>query len=222
VSAPIVYLGPSLPLERAKAVLPMADYRPPIKRGDLAEALAMKPPAIGMIDGQFRQQLAVSPKEILAALNAGVTVLGAASMGALRAVELAPHGMIGVGTIFRWFRQGRIVAEDEVAVVYNEASGKALSEPLVNIRYSLSQAVTAGAISRRTRRTLIDLARQQFFPNRSYPLLFKLATGRVPAEELEALQQWLAQHQPDLKAADALRLLHRLRRLPQLPMVAQQ
>jgi hypothetical protein len=31
-STRIVFLGPSLPLEHAKAVLPDADFRPPIKR----------------------------------------------------------------------------------------------------------------------------------------------------------------------------------------------
>ena len=31
----IIFLGPSLPLDRAKTLLPEADFRPPIKRDDL-------------------------------------------------------------------------------------------------------------------------------------------------------------------------------------------
>ena len=50
-------------------------------------------------------------------------MLGAASMGALRAVEMSRFGMIGVGTIFRWFRDARLVAEDELAVAYDPDTG---------------------------------------------------------------------------------------------------
>ena len=79
--------------------------------------------------------------EIFAALEAGTTVLGAASMGALRAVEMVSFGMIGVGTIFRWFRDARLIAEDELAVAYDASTGSALSDALVNMRYAFSRAV---------------------------------------------------------------------------------
>jgi hypothetical protein len=32
---------------------------------------------------------------------------------------MAPFGMIGVGTIYRWLRDGRLIAEDELAVAYD-------------------------------------------------------------------------------------------------------
>jgi hypothetical protein len=49
-------------------------------------------------------------------MEQGVHVFGAASMGALRAAEMHSLGMVGIGTIFQWYRDGKIVADDEVAV----------------------------------------------------------------------------------------------------------
>jgi TfuA protein len=209
----VVFLGPSLPLSGAQAVLPEATYRPPIRRGDLIAALHDRPAIVGIIDGQFLQSLAVSPLEIFEALRVGTTVLGAASMGALRAVEMGPFGMIGVGTIFRWFRDERLVAEDELAVAFDPNTGSALSDALVNMRYALSQAAAEQVIGRDTRRLLIQLARSLYFPERTYDLTMRLAEHLVPRIELDRLRLWLPHRAPDLKAEDALRLLRLARRL---------
>lgn len=209
----LVFLGPSLPVSRARTVLQEASYRPPIRRGDLAAALKEHPAIVGIIDGQFLQSLAVSPLEIFAALRAGTIVLGAASMGALRAVEMSGFGMIGVGTIFRWFRDARLVAEDELAVAYDAETGAALSDALVNMRYAFSHAVAGRVISPETRRVLIRLAKGVYFPDRTYHSTLRLAEGTVPAGELSRLRLWLRDRCPDLKADDALRLLRVASRL---------
>jgi hypothetical protein len=212
----VVFVGPSLPVSRALAVLPEATYLPPIRRGDLSAALQEKPAIVGIIDGQFLQSLAVSPLEIFAAIDAGTTVLGAASMGALRAVEMSRYGMIGVGTIFRWFRDARLVAEDELAVAYDPETGSPLSDALVNMRYALSQAVAGHVISRDTRRVLIQRARSLYFPERTYVSAMRLAEDRVPGVELDHLRVWLRERRPDLKGEDAVRLLRLARRLSKI------
>jgi TfuA protein len=209
----LVFLGPSLPVSQAQAVLPEASYLPPVRRGDLIAALKERPAIVGIIDGQFLQSLAVSPMEIFAALQAGTTVLGAASMGALRAVEMSPFGMIGVGTIFRWFRDARLVAEDELAVAYDAGTGSALSDALVNMRYAFSRAVAEHVIHRDTRRTLIRLARSLYFPERTYQATLRLADHMLPPAELNRLRLWLRHRCPDLKADDAIRLLRAASRL---------
>jgi hypothetical protein len=209
----LVFLGPSLPVARARAVLPEASYLPPIRRGDLTAALNERPAIVGIIDGQFLQSLAVSPLEIFAALRAGTIVLGAASMGALRAVEMSGFGMIGVGTIFRSFRDARLVAEDELAVAYDADTGSALSDALVNMRYAFSRAVAEHVIGRDTRRVLLRIAKDVYFPERTYDLTIRLAEGTVPADELRRLRLWLQHGCPDLKAEDALRLLRVAKRL---------
>src|SRR4051812_34796576 len=108
--AKVVFLGPSLPLEHAKRTLPGADYRPPIKRGDL-DAIPGGT-IVGMIDGVFGQTLAISPEEIREAVDRGVTIYGSSSMGALRAAEV--RGVLGVGRIFEMYRSGAIERDDGV------------------------------------------------------------------------------------------------------------
>ena len=61
---------------------------------------------IGIVDGYFEYVAPVWHKEILYALSSGCTVLGAASMGALRACECAAFGMRGIGRIFEDYREG--------------------------------------------------------------------------------------------------------------------
>src|SRR5687768_15687081 len=82
----IVFLGPSMPLEEARQHL-NADYRPPLARGDLTQAVLEAPPLIGIIDGQFYQALSVSPGEVVVAVQSGMRLMGSSSMGALRAAE---------------------------------------------------------------------------------------------------------------------------------------
>ena len=85
-AAVVVFLGPSLPREQAEAVL-QADYRPPAKRGDIYQAAREGAGVICLIDGVFFQECSVAHKEVIYALEAGARVLGASSMGALRASE---------------------------------------------------------------------------------------------------------------------------------------
>src|SRR5947209_1003668 len=109
ITRPIVFLGPSISLEEARRTLPRADFRPPIRRGDLD---GIAPSAVvGVIDGLFAQTLAISPGEIREAIGNGVAVYGAASMGALRAAEVP--GVIGVGRIYDMYRTGAIERDDE-------------------------------------------------------------------------------------------------------------
>ena len=101
-----VFLGPTLPAADAASVLD-AICLPPVKLGRrLPRRVAPRPRAIGIVDGYFQWVPAVWHKEILWAIDQGVHVFGAASMGALRAAELAPFGMRGVGRIFEAYRDG--------------------------------------------------------------------------------------------------------------------
>lgn len=94
-----VFLGPTLSLNEAKSCLD-AFYCGPVQQGDIVRALDRRAEAIGIIDGFFEVVPSVWHKEILLALSRGVYVCGAGSMGALRAAELAPYGMVGIGTVF--------------------------------------------------------------------------------------------------------------------------
>jgi hypothetical protein len=124
----VVFTGPTLPKAEAEARLG-GTILPPARQGDIWRAVRThRPVAIGLIDGVFFHQPAIWHREILWALAEGVHVFGAASMGALRAAELAPFGMRGVGKVFEAFRDGfwpgfsePFEDDDEVAVIHAPA-----------------------------------------------------------------------------------------------------
>src|SRR5262249_22679622 len=117
VTRVFVFLGPTLPVGRARELLD-AVYLPPVQQGDVLRLLGRAPRVIGIVDGYFDTVPAVWHKEILLAMAEGVHVFGAASMGALRAAELHPFGMVGVGRVFECYRDGVLTADDEVAVAH--------------------------------------------------------------------------------------------------------
>jgi hypothetical protein len=128
-------LGPSLPIHEAEEIL-SAVYLPPARQTDLlTAAINLRPDVIGLIDGVFLHSLSVWHKEILYALNHGILVYGASSMGALRAAETAEFGMIGVGEIYRQYASGELQDDDEVALAHASADQghRKVSEPMVNI-----------------------------------------------------------------------------------------
>jgi TfuA protein len=203
---PIVFLGPSLPTEAARKILD-ADYRPPVRRNDVVNAAKEKPPLIAMIDGVFMHTLAPSPHEVLRALQMGVPMMGSSSLGALRAVELAPFGMKGIGQIYDWFQTGELDADDEVALVFRTEDLKAISEPMVNIRYALRSAVAAAVLTSSEEEALIQLGKALYFPDRSWRRLFAEGRAVVGAATVDRLETFVREGDYDLKALDAQLLL---------------
>lgn len=139
----LVYLGPSLPLNKAREILPEALYRPPAKQGDiLSDVINLEPNIIILVDGVFASNLSPWHKEICFALQyPGVKgIYGASSMGALRASECDFIGMVGIGRIYEWYRDGVTEDDSEVALLYSEHEGLyfASTVPLINIRAAVT------------------------------------------------------------------------------------
>ncbi len=205
----VVFLGPTLSHDEARSRLD-ATFLPPAGQGDVLRAAKEQPFAIAIIDGYFERVPAVWHKEILWALSRGIHVYGAASMGALRAAELARFGMKGVGEIFESFQAGALEDDDEVAVAHGDASTRyrAISEAMVNVRATLRRAEEAGVIGPETSRRFERLAKTTFYPDRSYPRLFALALKEgIPASTVQDLSSFVAAHRVDQKRSDALALL---------------
>lgn len=204
-----VFVGPSLHATEARFLLPGAEFSAPVALGDVHRAVRDGCRRLVIIDGYFEHVPAVWHKEILFALSEGVSVLGAASMGALRAAELHPFGMVGVGEIFERYCSGALEADDEVAVAHAPAEHdfRAASDPLVNIRWGLELAENAGLITSPTREWLVDRARERFYPERTWGWLLGLAADRVEETELARLRSFLAVEKPDLKREDAVLVL---------------
>src|SRR3954469_20551419 len=141
-----VFVGPT----RVKRTnYPGIDFYPPAALGSVYRAMERGYRRIGIIDGFFGNTPSVWHKEILFAISKGFEVSGAASTGALRAAELAPYGMRGIGNIYRLYRRASIADDDEVCVTHAiaEMDFMPLSEPMISIRYTLRDLRHRGVIS---------------------------------------------------------------------------
>ncbi|HXV30471.1 MAG TPA: TfuA-like protein, partial [Sinorhizobium sp.] len=156
-SRPIVaFLGPTLSVGEARRLLD-AVYLPPAAQGSIVLAVKeFQPKTILLIDGIFQSEPAVRHKEILWALSRGIHVVGAASMGALRAAELYRYGMIGIGLIYRWYRRFHFAPDDAVAVLHGPASvgWAALTCARIDLRRTLRAAERRALIASPLRQRL--------------------------------------------------------------------
>lgn len=209
-----IFTGPSLPRPAAQAIWRQPVYLAPVAQGDVYRIARRKPAAIGIIDGFFERLPSVWHKEILWALSKGIRVYGSSSMGALRAAELSAYGMIGVGSIYEGYASGALTDDDEVTLAHAPAANKyrAVSEPLVNIRYTLAKAAAAEIVSQPTAGALAQIAKALFYPLRNYEkIIEKGLRARLPAEELRNFRAWLPTGRVDQKRLDAIALLTRMR-----------
>jgi hypothetical protein len=209
----VVFTGPTLDHATASQLLP-ATYLPPAAAGDIYRVARAKPSAIGIIDGVFHTVASIFHKEILWALDRGVPVFGAASMGALRAAETRTFGMVGVGAIFEAFDRGDLTDDDEVAVSHLGADDgfRATSEAMVNIRATLAAAVVAGVVEPDAAAVLATRTKARFYPERSLRAVVAEVRGDAISNDAACgLVDWLAQGGfVDQKRLDAERLLETL------------
>lgn len=206
----IVYTGLSLPFSEAREILDSHDeveviYKRPIKRGDLGLDLKENPDIIAIIDGVFHQNSAVGHKEILNAINSGVKVFGASSMGALRASELDSLGMTGIGYCYNQYASGAIDSDDDVAVMLDSESLEALSVPLISMNYVFENAVSENIITSDEKDELSQIAKSTFYPKRNYAQT--LAQSSLDNNKKSELIDFIRESE-DIKKQDAKELLN--------------
>ncbi|MDP9110386.1 MAG: TfuA-like protein [Candidatus Eremiobacteraeota bacterium] len=199
-----VFCGPSLPQEDR---LPIAGvtYISPAARGDIESAVE-RFEALLLIDGVFHHELAPSPKEVFAACSRA-KMFGSSSMGALRAAECWPFGMIPLGIIVRWYIREIIDGDDEVALLTHPETHVALTVPMVNVRYTARLAHRRGIFSRAERADWIRAVRDIFYMDRSW----EDALERAPEHARDAIRG-IAKEEGDLKRWDALFALRSVKR----------
>lgn len=216
MSPRVLFVGPTLDAATVAAATDAA-VRGPAVRGDILRAVTAGAAAIGLVDGCFERVAAVWHKEILWALAHGCRVYGAASLGALRAAELAAFGMVPVGAIAAAYASGEITDDDEVAVAHRDAdAGYApVSEAMVNVRATLAAARAAGVVDAATHDAVTALLKARFYPERAWGLVWAEGPRRgIAPDALAALRAWLPAGRVDAKRADALALLAALRDAP--------
>ena len=196
----LVYLGPSLSLAKARAILPEAIYRPPAKQGDIVtDVVNLKPNRIILIDGVFRENLSPWHKEIVYALQyPGVkAIYGAASMGALRAAELDFLGMIGIGKIYGWYRDAVTEDDSEVALSFATREGPdgplyyPSTIPLVDIRAGVEhyeREFLDDPIAKLSRNFLEEM-RKVFYMDRTRDLCEKTWAQMCPDIPMPVIEQ---------------------------------
>jgi hypothetical protein len=205
-----IFLGPSLGLEEARKVLD-AQYLPPARLGDILSLVKeKKPKIIGLIDGYFSQTLPVWHKEILYALQENVAVLGASSMGALRAAETDFFGMVGLGKIYEMFRDGELSDDDEVALAHGSEESHFLnfSLPMVNIRETLKAAAKTGLISNKECETWTQVVKNLYYPHRTIEEI--VISAELSEEKAHLFRTIFKEHYIDQKKEDALLLLRHI------------
>lgn len=215
----ILFAGPSI--HGATIDLTGIELRPPAKQGDVIASVRDGAAAIGLVDGYFGGAAAVWHKEILYALSLGVSVLGAASMGALRAAECAVYGMIPVGEIAEAYLTGRLDDDAAVALVHAppEFGSEPMSEPLVDAAATIAHLAAEGLVTAAEGEALADSARSCFFGDRTAEAI---ATGARldPVRSADVAALYRTNRVP-LKQRDALLLIERLRATPDVRVSTQ-
>lgn len=199
----LVFTGPTLSHAEASRETDAILLLPAAQGSIVAAVQHFDPAAILIIDGAFQSEPAVRHKEIFWAISRGVHVIGAASMGALRAAELHPL-MIGVGLIYRWYRRFVFAPDDAVAVWHGpeEVGFAPLTQALIDLRFTLRAARRQGLISPELATSLDMVAGRLNFRDRT---LARLCRDTVSArDEAEALQEKLATVFIHAKKRDAL------------------
>jgi len=220
VIKPIIFIGPSLSQQKARKIFD-ADYRGPAKKGDLLILSASsfinlkdQPNAInfvGLIDGLFLQDYPPTPIEVFQLLsNKNFHVVGGASIGALRAVELEKFGMVGIGKVFELFKNGVTNADDEVAVTFHLGDGASIqSEAMIDIRFNLFIAYKKNIITKRTKHIIAKTAKSIYFPYRNYSNVIEESRTKFPelSRELHSFSSYINHHRLSLKEIDAIKVI---------------
>lgn len=203
----IAFVGPTLaPHARPDSGF---TYLPPVRHGDLF-ALDLRPgDEVLILDGVYQHFAPIRHKEILAQLARGVRVSGAASLGALRAAELADFGMRGLGRVYEAARAGRLVADADVGVLHadEEDGGRRLTVAMVSVRTAVSELLAVGAIGAEEGALIERAAGRLHFTERSERALEHCAGGF--RDEMRLVLDHIDRY-GDVKTQDALAALDRL------------
>lgn len=197
----IVFAGPSLP-DKFRVDDDEVAFAPPVKRGDIALYAGFDPLII--IDGEFGQNLSVSPKEIIGAIRSGRRVIGASSMGALRASELDGFGMMGIGWIYKRFASAIVRYDDDVALTFSPLDFTPFTVPLVNVLYSVETAAAEGLLSDQEARDICERSRDIFYYDRDLQSVSNVFEAVIGIMRYRHLQDIWNAPVCDVKEIDAI------------------
>ena len=187
---------------------------PPATRGALTRAVRAGYSRIALIDGALEANSQVPLSEIRHILtNPDIQVFGAASMGAIRAVQLSGSGMCGIGRVFRLLRRRSLSDSDEVFVLHAPAAlrYRCLTLPLINIRYTLRSLRRRGYLSRSEEHAIADYMRDVPWFDRDRRSVSAALYTVCGSTRCSRVMQAFESSYRDIKREDALAVLTLLR-----------
>ncbi|GAA3873331.1 TfuA-like protein [Streptomyces sedi] len=163
-----VYVGPTCPADEIRERFPEVVIHPPVAHGDLLGSEPAAGDVAVVVDDFAPHRPGARHKEYLHALDRGVTLVGTAGVGALRALELGAFGMRGLGTVHELYRSGVLDGDDAVAVAHEEeAPYAALSVSLVNLLAAARAACAEGVLRAAEIERVVDALRREYYPSRT-------------------------------------------------------
>jgi hypothetical protein len=131
-------------------------------------------------------------------------VVGVASMGALRAAELAPCGMRGHGAVYQMYASGEIDGDDEVGVLHGPAAKgyPAQTVALVNVRYAARLGARTGRVPAAAGERIVAAAKALPFAFRSWADIGR-DLGAADRVALRTFESGIDAGEWDLKRLDA-------------------
>lgn len=206
-----IYSGLSVKRETVRKVLPGAVFCGPVARGDLYSDIHDKTNVIGIVDGKFMQSLAVSPTEIMDALRCGIRVYGASSIGALRAVEMRNHGMIGCGEIYRHVLSQAYFRDDQLGLIFYDSSNRRPNLPHIDLLFSVTKAVEQKKLDRSLAQLILKSYEQIYFADRNWFELERKLMVKRPSVHWSKILKNLSVSVPYQKTLDASEMLFQIR-----------
>jgi hypothetical protein len=122
--------------------------------------------------------------------------------------------MKGIGEVYRQFRTGVLLDDDEVAVLHGpeEIDYAQVTEAMVNIRVTISHALYLGIVEPTVAAELLRIGKSLFYKDRSYDAILKSAAELgFSHDTLNRLANWLPSGEIDQKRLDALEMLQAMR-----------
>jgi len=210
-----IYSGLSVSKEQVHAILPEAEFSGPVQRHDLKKDIESGVHVIGLIDGVFYRHLAVSPNEILDALRVGIRIFGSSSMGALRAVELSPYGMQGVGKVYEHILKTPYFADEKLGQIFYEGEDFKKNRAAIEIEIGLERAVTMKQLSKAEAKKILELYLQPHFTERSFENLIRSINASHLSQTQKNKYCRVLAGLKNIKHLDGIELLKKIRGLQQ-------
>lgn len=193
----VVFAGPSMPKD-AQRHADGIEWRPPARRGDLANLDLAAGSRVLLIDGLLIQDHPPSPSEVAGLVDRGYEVWGCSSLGALRAVELRNHGVRGHGWVYQRILDRTITFDDELVAPLDPRTGAAAGVFVANLRYGLERLCGSGRASAHQAQAIVEEVTSIHYEERTVTRCREIAAAN--GLDVDALDRLIAS---DIKRIDA-------------------